>query len=118
PIRDLPNINSRGHLLVIIGPNTFSAAMANAAQFRSQTAAILVGQPIGEKPDSYQEPRQMTLPNSHLVVRYSTRFYKFVESGENIIRPDQEIKTSWTDFKAGRDPVLEWVFRQSTAPKS
>ena len=118
PIRDLPSINAKGHLFVIIGPNTFSAAMANAAQFRAETAAILVGLPIGEKPNSYQEPRQMTLPNSHLVVRYSTRFYKFVENGENIVRPDQEIKTSWADFTKGQDPVLEWVFSQSTGPNN
>ncbi|HET9399462.1 MAG TPA: hypothetical protein VFO34_00800 [Candidatus Acidoferrales bacterium] len=114
PIRDLPSINRKGHLFVIIGPNTFSAAMANAAHFRAQTQAILVGRTIGEKPNSYQEPRQMTLPNSHLTVRYSTEFYKFVETGENIIRPDQEIPVSWDDYKQGRDPALEWIlsFRQ------
>jgi hypothetical protein len=72
---------------------------------------MLVGQPIGEKPNSYQESRRMTLPNSHLVVGYSVRFYKFVESGENAIRPDQEVVPSWADYKAGRDPVLEWVLK-------
>lgn len=109
PIRDFPSINRKGHLFVLVGPFTFSAAMSNAAHFRYQTAALLVGQTIGEKPNSYQEPREMTLPNSHLTVRYSTKFYQFVESGENIIRPDQEILTTWEDYKAGRDPVLEWV---------
>jgi hypothetical protein len=28
-----------------------------------------------------------------------------------MIRPDQEIIPSWNDFKAGRDPVLEWVLK-------
>jgi hypothetical protein len=111
PIKNLPDINRKGHLFVLIGPNTFSAAMSNSAHFRAQTAAMLVGQPIGEKPNSYQESRRMTLPNSHLVVGYSVRFYKFVESGENAIRPDQEIIPSWADYKAGRDPVLEWVLK-------
>jgi hypothetical protein len=37
------------------------------------TEATLVGQTIGKRPSSYQEPRQFILPNSHLVVRYSTR---------------------------------------------
>jgi len=45
-------------------------------------------------------------------VRYSTQFYKFVETGENLIRPDREVIPSWTDFKSGRDPVLEWVLAQ------
>jgi hypothetical protein len=80
--------------------------MNNAAQFRSQTAALLVGQTIGEKPNGYAEVRNMMLPNSHLTVRYSTRYYKFSEGGENAIR---EIVPSWADYKGGRDPVLEWV---------
>jgi hypothetical protein len=111
PIRDLPSINKKGHLFVIIGANTFSAGMSNAAHFRYQTNAILVGSAIGEKPNSYQEGRQFTLPNSHWTVNYSVKFYKFVETGENIIRPDQEIKGSWEDYKAGRDLALEWILQ-------
>jgi hypothetical protein len=109
PIRDMASINRRGHLFVLVGAVTFSAAMNNAAQFRSQTAALLVGQTIGEKPNSYAEVRGMTLPNSHLTVRYSTRYYKFSQGPENVIRPNREIVPSWADYAAGRDPVLEWV---------
>jgi hypothetical protein len=108
-IRNLKEINRKGHLFVLIGPFTFSAAMSNAAHFRQKTAATLVGLPIGEKPNSYQEARRTTLPNSHLTLSYSVRLYKFVEAGENMIRPDREIETTWADFKAGRDPVLESV---------
>jgi hypothetical protein len=111
PIRRLADVNRKGHLFVLIGPSTFSAAMCNAAQFRTRTAAILVGEPIGEKPDSYQEVRQMMLPHSHLVVRYSTQFYRFAGSGDNEIRPDHHVECLWQAYKAGRDPVLEWVLR-------
>jgi hypothetical protein len=111
PIRDLPEINKKGHLFVLIGPYTFSAGMSNAAQFRSETNAILVGEPIGEKPNSYQESREMRLPNSQWVVRYSTKAYKFVSGSENVVKPDKEIDRSWLEFKAGRDPVLEWVLK-------
>lgn len=109
PIRALADINRKGHLFVLVGPDTFSAAMSNSAHFRYQTNAILVGQQIGEKPNSYQEGREMKLPNSHWTVRYSVKFYKFVENGDNVIRPDQEIIPSWDDYKAGRDPVLDWA---------
>jgi hypothetical protein len=109
PVRDLASINRKGHLFVLIGAVTFSAAMNNAAQFRSQTAALLVGQTIGEKPNSYAEVRSMALPNSRLTVRYSTRYYKFSDGPENAIRPDREIVPSWADYQAGRDPVLDWV---------
>jgi hypothetical protein len=111
PIAELHDINRKGHLFVLIGPYTFSAAMSNSAHFRFQTAAILVGRPIGETPNSYQEGRETTLPNSRLVLRYSVKYYKFVESGDNIIRPDKEIIPSWSDYKAGRDPVLDWVLK-------
>jgi Peptidase family S41 len=113
PVGALPSINKKGHLFVLISADTFSAAMNNAAEFRTQTAALLVGQGIGEKPNSYQEPRSMTLPNSHLTVRYSTRFYRFAPDGDNAIRPDQEIAPSWADYKAGSDPVLAWVLKYS-----
>jgi hypothetical protein len=111
PIRDLASINKKGHLFVLIGVRTFSAAMSNAAHFRSRTAAILVGEAIGERPNSYQEVRQMMLPNSRLVVRYSTQYYKFVDTDENVLRPDQEIVPSWEAYQAGQDPVLEWALK-------
>jgi hypothetical protein len=109
PLRDLPGINKMGHLFVLIGPLTFSAGMVNAAQFRSETAALLVGEPIGEKPNSFQEAREMHLPNTHLIARYSTEKYNFADKGENVIRPDKLVEWDWKSYQAGRDPVLEWV---------
>ncbi len=113
PIRNMPAINNKGHLFVLIDANTFSAAMSNATHFRYQTNAILVGRSIGEKPNSYQEPRSFILPNSHLTVHYSTKFYRFIESGENVVRPDNEIEYTWEDYMAGNDPALEWVLHYS-----
>jgi hypothetical protein len=112
PLAEDKNINRKGHLFVLIGPDSFSAAMSNAAQFRTMTRAILVGEPIGERPNTYQEPREFTLPNSRLVVRYSTRFYRFANGPENIIAPDKQIVPRWTDYKAGRDDALEWILEQ------
>jgi hypothetical protein len=106
------DLNIKGHLYVLIGPETFSAAMNNAAQFQDDTNAITVGETIGEKPNSYQEPRQFRLPNSHLVVRASTLFYTFRKTGENAVRPNKEIIPTWDDVKSGRDPVLEWVLAE------
>ncbi len=112
PLKADAYFNVKGRLYVLVGPLTFSAAMNNAAQFQDETNAILVGETIGEKPNSYQEPRQFRLPNSHIVVRVSTLYYAFRKHGENAVRPEKEIIPSWADVKAGRDPVLEWVLRQ------
>ena len=114
PLKTRADINRKGHLYVVIGAETFSAAMNNAAQFQDETNAILVGETIGEKPNSYQEPRQFRLPNSHLVVRASTLWYAFRKTGPNVVAPDKEILPSWDDVKAGRDPVLDWVLAQKT----
>jgi hypothetical protein len=112
PLKARADLNRKGRLYVLVGSQTFSAAMNNAAQFQDLTAATLVGETIGETPNSYQEPRQFRLPNSHLVVRASTKFYKFRQSGPNRVAPDREIIPSWADVKAGRDPVLDWVLAQ------
>ncbi len=94
---------------MIIGRQTFSAAMANAVDFRKETNAILVGEPIGERPNSYSENDEMTLPNSGLVVSYSTKYYKFVDEDVPAVVPDQRIDPNWPDWQAGRDPVMEWI---------
>ena len=94
---------------MIVGRRTFSAALANAIDFRKDTNAILVGEPIGERPNSYSENDEMTLPNSRLVVSYSTRYYKFVDEDVPAVLPDVRIDPSWPEFRAGRDPVMDWI---------
>lgn len=93
---------------VLVGARTFSAAMVNAIDFRNTAHATLVGGPIGEKPNSYAEDDEFVLPASHLVVDYSTRFYKFVpDDAPNVVLPDVRAVATWDDFVAGRDPALE-----------
>lgn len=108
PVIERPALNRDGHLFVIIGPVTFSAAMANATHFRERTEARLVGEPIGENPNGWSENDEFTLPNSGLMVSYSTKYYTFAP-GQTLIRPDREIVPTWEEFRDGRDPVLEWI---------
>ena len=112
PIKRDQSLNAPGHLYVLVGPLTFSAAMNNAAQFQDETNATLVGETIGERPNSYQELRQFHLPNSNLVIRVSTRWYAFRPNGPNKVSPDKKIVPTWGDVVAGRDPVLDWVMKQ------
>jgi len=112
PLKERATINQKGHLFVVIGRRTFSAAMVNAIDFRKETNAILVGEPIGERPNSYSENDEMTLPNSRLVVSYSTKYYKFLDEDAPAVMPDKRIDPNWLDFKAGRDPVMDWILSQ------
>ncbi len=66
PLRKLPEVNARGHLFVLIGTDTFSAGTYNAAQSHSHNAAVLVGETIGERPNSCQEADQFLLPPSRI----------------------------------------------------
>lgn len=108
-VRQRPALNRKGHLFVVTGRNTFSAAMTNAIDFRKETNAILVGEPPGERPNSYQENDEMRLPNSRLVVSYSTRYYKFLDEDAPAVMPDKRIDPDWEAYKAGRDPVMDWI---------
>ena len=107
-------VSAPGHLFVLTGPNTFSAAMTNAIDFRTELKAILVGQPTGARPNNYQEGREFRLANSGLTVGYSTKYYKFQEADTEGVIPDHLIELTWEDYKSGRDAVLEWVLSQET----
>lgn len=112
PILRRPALNRRDRLFVITGRATFSAAMNNAAQFRTETNATLVGEPPGEIPNGYQERRSFRLPHSHLVVNYSARHYEFLPGDPPALLPDRGIDPDWSAYAAGRDPVLEWIAAQ------
>lgn len=56
----------------------------------------------------------MKLPNSRLTVSYSTRYYKFLDEDVPAVIPNKRIDPNWTDYKAGRDPVLDWILSYSS----
>jgi C-terminal processing protease CtpA/Prc len=111
-IKERADINRRGHLFVVTGRWTYSAGMTNATDFRKETNAILVGEPTGGRPNGYQENREFRLPNSHLSVWVSTRFYEFQKTDTPGVMPDQRIDPDWNSYLRGRDPVLEWIEKQ------
>ena len=115
PIKQRTWINSPGRLFVMIGRGTFSAAMVNAVDFDVMTEALLVGESIGEQPNSYQEVRQFTLPNSGLEVGVSTKWYAFVPGdAANEVRPDLVAPPRWDDWLSPRDSAVERVLEIET----
>lgn len=109
PLKERKKFLERGRLFVITGRVTYSAGMANAADFRNDLNAILVGEPTGARPNGYQENRGFSLPNSRLPVSYSIELYKFSEADTPGILPDKKIEPDWKSYLAGRDPALEWI---------
>lgn len=112
-ITDRPWLNRKDALFVLVGRHTFSAAMANAADLKSKTNATLVGEPVGEKPNSWQEPRRFYLPNSGLPVNVSTRWYEFAASGVDAIEPHRLAEPRWQDWAGGRDTAIDAILAPS-----
>ena len=105
-------INRKGHLFIITGRATFSAAMTNVIDFHRGTDAIVVGEPMGARPNGYQEQDVFTLPNSQLRVSCSIFYYRFQDGDASAFAPDKRIDPEWTAISAGRDPVMEWILAQ------
>jgi hypothetical protein len=113
-VQTLPGINQRERFFVIIGRRTFSSAMLNAMQLDDQTNATFLGEPTGGKPNSYGEVLSVNLPNSQLRLQYSTRFFQMAP-GEDppSFAPDVILEPSADDYFAGRDRVLQWIYRST-----
>lgn len=101
-----------GSLFIVTGRATQSAAVVNAIDFRKELNAILVGEPTGGQPNGYSEHGDFKLPNSKLVVNYSSRYYKFQDKDTTAVMPGKLIEPSWDAYRAGRDPVMEWILSQ------
>ncbi len=107
-LKERPALGAKGHLYALIGRATVSSGMDAAADFRSRLHAILIGEPLGERPNTYAEVSTFTLPNSGLVVRYSTKYFRAVTDADPAsLEPDVLVTRSVADFLAGRDPVLD-----------
>ena len=112
-IKTRPAINRKGGLFVITGPGTFSAATVNALDLRNEANAILVGGPTGMRPTHYGEHAEFRLPNSGFRISYSTQYHRFGAETDSAVVPDRQIEPTWAEFRAGRDPVMEWILRGS-----
>jgi len=102
-------IHSDSTLYVVIGRETFSSAILNTLDFKENTKAIVVGENTGGKPNHYGEIRSFKLPNSGILVYYSTKYFKRVNVEMNTIQPDVVIEMSFKEYKQGTDPVFEWI---------
>ena len=109
PLLDALNAHPqwKGKIYVLIGPQTFSAALMNAMRLKMQLHATFVGEPTGGKPGSYGEVNFLTLPSSKLVIGYSTKYFAADKGMDGpSLAPDIPASMSSADLLAGRDPVF------------
>jgi hypothetical protein len=91
----------------LIGPQTFSSGLLAALALQRELHATLVGEPVGEKLNGYGEVRPIDLPNSHLSMQYSTKFFHLSKDGDAVLEPTVRASATLEDALAGRDPVLD-----------
>jgi hypothetical protein len=108
-IKKNSTLNQKDHLFVIPGRRTFSAAMVNTIDFKKETNATVIGEPPGARPNEYSENDEMKLPNSGIVISYSTKYYKFLDENVPAIEPDVRVDPNWKDYVNGIDPVMEKI---------
>ena len=111
----LDNINQTGHLFIIIGRQTFSAAQNLTTDLQYRTNAIFIGEPTASKPNFIGETNNIKLPYSGMTVSLSDRWHQGGASNSrdyrNWIAPDIYIQMTHLDYKNNADPVLDEIFK-------
>jgi ketosteroid isomerase-like protein/tetratricopeptide (TPR) repeat protein len=105
-------VNRPGHLFVLIGRRTFSAAMNTAVTIERNTDAIFAGEPTGSSPNFVGETTILELPCSKLRLSCSSLYWQssLPMDRRTWIAPELVAEPSIQAFATNRDPGLEAIF--------
>jgi hypothetical protein len=104
-------INKKGHLFVIIGRRTFSAAQNTATYFERLTNAIFVGEPTGSRPNFVGDEAPIKLPYSHIELNVSGVLWQSSWGVDRRIwiAPFLYVPPTIEDYKSNRDRAMEAI---------
>jgi tetratricopeptide (TPR) repeat protein len=113
-----PALDQAERLLVLIGRATFSAAQNLVNELDYYTNATFIGEPTGNAPNQYGDPRRLELPRSGLRVFISSLLWQGHIAADTRVAftPDVFVEAASVDYRAGKDPVLETALRRATGP--
>ena len=111
-------VNRRGGLYAIIGPTTFSAAQNFVNRLENYTETIFVGSPTSNNVNFYGDPDTIELPHSHMEVAVSHLWWqdKDPRDDRTATAPEVAASTTFQDYVAGDDPVLQLALTMPTPP--
>jgi hypothetical protein len=114
------NVNRPGHLFVLVGRKTFSAAMNGAVDIERNTSAIFVGEPTGSSPNFVGETNVLVLPCSGVRLSCSSLYWQSSPPMDRRgwIAPSLVAEPSIVAFASNRDPGLEAIFGYLDTDKS
>ena len=124
---------ANGRVYVITGPNTFSAGLIAASQFRRWAGdrLTIVGEDVGDRLRFRGEGVAVTLPASGVEAYLATAWddvasdcgllndcwplNRFLLRGIGAFAPDIRAANTWESYRAGRDLVLDAVLADISA---
>jgi len=107
-----PFINLPNRVYIATNRYTSGAAVEIAANFRTKTNAVLIGEPPAQRPNHIADPSYLILPNSRLQVFHGTRPVQVLPGDPDVLQPDIPLELPFEAFREGRDPVLDYVRRK------
>jgi len=110
--------NHRGGMYVITGPTTFSACQNFVNRLENYADVIFVGSPTAENVNFYGDPVDITLPHSQLQAGVSHLWWQDKDPRDTRLAtfPEMAAATTFADYLAGRDPVLDLALTTPTPP--
>ena len=100
---------AKTRFFVLVGRDTFSSAFMAAQDFQQHDRGILVGEAMGQRPNSYGDIRPLKLPNSSLTAFYCTKYFQLAKTDVPQIEPAVKIPRTAADYFSGQDPVLQYA---------
>jgi hypothetical protein len=103
-----PTFDTENRLYVATGRNTFSAGSLLVARLQRDTAAEVVGEPMGGCPTFWSDPATLELPWSGIEVGVAGDVAVGVDPADTRhgIVPDTTLELTLEEWLAGEDPVL------------
>lgn len=127
-----PLLRRGGHVFVLVGPSTFSAALVTVALLKDAGGARvrILGTKMGDNARFWAEGSRVRLPHSGLLVKPSPAFQDWARAGSDpdryfwanavwgpkrriSLEPEVEVEPTFAEYASGRDPVLERALRLS-----
>lgn len=107
------HLDRPGRFFVVIGPDTFSAAMNLAVLLERHTHALFVGTPTGASPNHFGDTRVVELPDSGIRLEISELYWQNSDPRDvrPWITPDLAANPSAAALIDGRDPAMEAILR-------
>jgi tetratricopeptide (TPR) repeat protein len=107
----LDNIDRKGHLFVITGRQTFSAAQNLTNELENWTNAVFVGEPTASHVNMYGDARHFALPNSKMPIFISELWWqnKHARDERKWTAPNIAAELTFEDYVNNIDPPMKAI---------